>query len=115
MSTKTIKVCDFPIQNGKCGNDGSQPVSVSLGNKRGVADVCNKHAKDVAKAFESIGIPFTIARTSDAKNRKALKTKSGKAFAAADARPWLQEQGLLREGSSGRIARNLLDRYAEAH
>lgn len=115
MSTRSIKVCDFPVRNGICGKEGTIPVNVKLGNKNGANDVCEKHEKDVAKAFESIGIPFNTVRNADSKNRKAMKTKSGKAYTTADARGWLIEQGILAEGAAGRISKANLEAYEAAN
>lgn len=115
MSTRSIKVCDFPVRGNICGKEATVPVQVKLGNKNGANDVCEQHEKDVIKAFETIGLPFTSARTKDSKNRKVAKTKSGKTYTTADARGWLIENGHLEEGSAGRISRDNLAIYEAAN
>lgn len=118
MSTKVVQVCDIPKSGrngGTCGNEATHKVDVKLDKANYAADVCEDHLTNVEKAFASIGIVLRSAKTADSKVRKASKTSSGKAFTAADARPWLVEQGLLAEGSAGRISKDLMDQYAAAH
>jgi hypothetical protein len=117
MSTRVVQVCDVPVGNkgGQCGNEATIKVDVKIGRSNYAADVCEDDMPKVEKALGSIGISLKSAKTADSKTRKALKTKKGKDFTAADARPWLIEQGLLAEGTSGRIAGSLMEQYADAH
>lgn len=117
MSTRVVQVCDVPsgTKGAQCGKDAANKVDVKIGRSNYAADVCDDDMPKVEKALASIGITLKSASTADSKTRKAQKTKSGKAFTAADARPWLVEQGLLAEGASGRIAKDLMEKYAAAH
>lgn len=113
MVTRVVTLCDVPVRKERHGAPAANPVDVQVGNKRYHGDICDEHLPTLEKAFAMVGIEITSGRV-DHKDRKAMRTASGKAFTTAEARAWLLEQGVIKN-PTGRIGKANLNLYAEAH
>jgi hypothetical protein len=120
MGDRLSKFCDFKVKKGKkeveCGKPvpGDEPTALTYATTRFVMDLCEEHRE----ALEAAIIPYTSVATEAQKRtgtqvRKAIASKKGMAFTAADVRAWLKEQG--REvAPSGRLPENLIREYQDA-
>lgn len=113
MATKVITTCDVPVRKAPCGKPAATPVEVSVGDKRYHGDVCDEHLPALDKAFAMVGIEVRAGRV-DSKDRKVMRTATGRAFTTAEAREWLLEQGVI-ASPAGRVSKENLTLYAEAH
>ena len=118
MATKLVILCDVPVRQKPHGVEATNAVDVTIANKRYHGDICDEHMPLLAEVFAKVGIELkTPAKKAASKPKKKveMRTKSGKVFTAADARPWLIEQGLIEEAAAGRISQENLTKYADAH
>lgn len=116
MSVQVQHICDYLVRKKKCGEPADyRDIEVSLGGTKYRGDFCTEHVGNVEEALTTAGFePVGTKAKASGKGRKAMRTASGKTFTVADARPWLMEQGLI-ENSHGRVGKDKLDIYAEAH
>lgn len=110
MAPVTTQACNWA--NPECGKLGTVTFAGSLGKVRLSARFCPDHAEHLQRELSTLGVPGQILV--NYKPRQMHRATSGTLFSSADARPWLMEQGLVKHGA-GRISRDLLARYAEAH
>lgn len=78
--------------------------------------LCREHydkLRDELRGAWGIRTVREFSDSTDYKGRELYLAKSGQAFTAADARPWLVERGLAKQG--GRLSQQQLDAYAEQH
>lgn len=121
MAQIVMKACDFDVKKGrkteKCGQQvpDNEPTYLTEGTTRYSMDLCAEHQqlmREVLLPFTSIA--FDTQRRMGTQVRKAIQTKSGKAFTTKDVRTWLQEQG-RDVPESGRLPKDLIEEYANAH
>lgn len=137
MAQKLMAVCDVPVRGEAHGIPATHGIDLTIDGKDYHADICDEHMPstlDQMLTLLGIGITPGKSFTKKTASRDSLGTrrttkkaaskkkipqkftaKSGTEFTAADARGWLIEQGHLQETRTGRIGKDLLNLYAEAH
>lgn len=114
MAVKLVTTCDFPIRKRPCDEPAPVKAELKIGKTLYEARYCEEHQGEADRLLAKMGFAPVAGRV-DYKNRKAMRTASGRSFTSAEARTWLVEQGAIESGSTGRIAKRYLELYAQAH
>lgn len=121
MADVVMKTCDFKVTRNRakapCGQavPNNEPTPITVGTTRFLMDLCQEHIDKLHAALEPYtSIAHDTQKRTGTQVRKAIASKRGLAFTAADVRKWLQEQGREVSGT-GRLPEHLIREYQDAH
>lgn len=115
MATSVVTTCDFVVPDSGRAHDvpATTRFEAFLNGKTYEADLCDECVTGLQRSLTKLGVRPSIALI-DGKPRGAYVTATGRAFTTAEAREWLRGNG-YDVNDAGRVSKDMLNAYAEAH